>query len=353
MEIVNTILQQYGFDINNIKIEIFGNGLINSTWKVNLRQSNEAFILQKINENIFKHPENIAFNIRLIANDLKRNHPNYLFVAPLLDLQNKDIVKTEAGSFRLFSFVSQSHTVDVLQNSNQAFQAAKQFGRFTRYLSDFDAETLKTTIPDFHNLTLRFDQFQSALKIENNDRRQLAKNSIEFLQANQNIVDTFHELLNSNILKRVIHHDTKISNVLFDGDDLGLCVIDLDTVMPGYYISDVGDMMRTYLSPVSEEEKDFSKIEIRVEFFEAIVNGYLSEMKAVLNENELKYFVFAGKFMIYMQALRFLTDYLQNDIYYGAKYPDQNLVRAQNQNQLLSIYLSLEPEFNKILQKYI
>jgi Ser/Thr protein kinase RdoA (MazF antagonist) len=142
--------------------------------------------------------------------------------------------------------------------------------------------------------------------------------------------------------RRVTHHDTKISNVLFDNQDKGLCVIDLDTVMPGYFISDVGDMLRTYLCPVSEEEKDFSKIIVRDEFYKAIINGYKEEMKNELTEKENKYFFYAGKFMIYMQALRFITDHINDDIYYGAKYEGQNLVRASNQMVLLQRYLEKE-----------
>jgi hypothetical protein len=123
--------------------------------------------------------------------------------------------------------------------------------------------------------------------------------------------------------------------VLFDANNKGLCVIDLDTVMPGYFISDIGDMMRTYLSPANEEEKDFSKIEIRQEYFESIWKGYMSEMKDELNREEKSHFIYAGEFMIYMQALRFLTDHLNNDVYYGARYEGQNFVRAGNQMQLL------------------
>jgi thiamine kinase-like enzyme len=144
----------------------------------------------------------------------------------------------------------------------------------------------------------------------------------------------------------VTHHDTKISNVLFDDQDNGLCVIDLDTVMPGYFISDVGDMMRTYLSPVNEEEKDLSKIIIRNEYFKAITDGYLSEMSAELTEKEKEHFVYAGKFMIYMQALRFITDHLNNDHYYGAAYEGHNFVRANNQAVLLQKLSEKEDELS-------
>ncbi len=149
---------------------------------------------------------------------------------------------------------------------------------------------------------------------------------------------------------RVVHHDAKINNVLFDiGNDAGLCVIDLDTVMPGYYISDVGDMLRTYLSPVSEEESDLSRIVIREEYFREIAKGYLGEMQLSLSLEEKQYFVYAGKFAIYMQALRFLTDYLYDDIYYSTKYRNQNLIRANNQITLLQRYMEKEDRLNEIL----
>jgi thiamine kinase-like enzyme len=132
-----------------------------------------------------------------------------------------------------------------------------------------------------------------------------------------------------------MHHDTKLSNILFDKADKALCVIDLDTVMPGYFISDVGDMMRTYLPPVSEEEQDLSGISVRPEYFRAIVSGYLEGMEGNMTALEQDQFLFAGRFMIYMQAMRFLTDFLTGDPYYGARYPGHNLVRARNQIRLL------------------
>ena len=170
----------------------------------------------------------------------------------------------------------------------------------------------------------------------NKERIDQSKKLIEELQGNVNIVTEYHSIINNpEFKKRVTHHDTKISNVLFDKNDKAVCVIDLDTVMPGYFISDVGDMMRTYLSPANEEEMEFDKIIVRDDFYKAIVQGYASEMKDKLTETESGYFFYAGKFMIYMQALRFLTDHLNNDVYYGAKYEGHNFVRANNQIVLL------------------
>jgi Ser/Thr protein kinase RdoA (MazF antagonist) len=205
-------------------------------------------------------------------------------------------------------------------------------------------------LPDFHNLPLRYRQFQKAATHGNSGRIQQAAPSIQFLEANRSIVTVSDNISKDpSFRQRVTHHDTKISNVLFNKDDKGLCVIDLDTVMPGYFISDVGDMLRTYLSPVNEEEKDFSKIRIRTSYFKAIAEGYLSEMNDELSETEKDHFIYAGKFMIYMQALRFLTDYLNDDIYYGSKYEGHNLVRAKNQIVLLGKLIAKEAELNDLL----
>jgi Ser/Thr protein kinase RdoA (MazF antagonist) len=343
---MHTILNAYGLDEKTVKVKPFGTGLINHTWLVN--DGDHNFILQRINHNIFKAPELIAENLRLIGNYLSANHPSYFFVMPEKTMNDEDMIHLPgSGYYRSFNFVSNSHSIDVVNSTQQAFEAATQFGKFTRLLADFPARTLNTTLPDFHNLTLRYAQFEDALLYGDAERIARSASVIQYLKEQKEIADTFEKICNSGEFKqRVTHHDTKISNVLFDQNDNGLCVIDLDTVMPGYFISDVGDMMRTYLSPVNEEEKDFDKIHIRTEYFKAIKAGYLSEMGPELTPTEKDYFVYAGKFMIYMQALRFITDHINNDKYYGAAYEGQNFVRASNQVALLQKLIEKEPELN-------
>ena len=333
------------FGIQNHFVKPFGKGLINKTWIVTSDKDEKEFILQCINKIIFKSPENIAFNIRMVSEHLQHHNHGYFFPAPLQTKNGKDLVETTGEYFRLFPFIKNTHTIDVVQNPQQAYEAAKQFGKFTKVLSALNPSQLKITLPDFHNLSLRFKQFEEALQNGNKLRIEHAKNVIAFIQQQKNNVDEFEKIKSDSDFKiRVTHHDTKISNVLFDENDKGICVIDLDTIMPGYFISDVGDMMRTYLSPVNEEEKDFTKIEIRKDFYHAIVNGYLSEMGEKLTQTETKHFFYAGKFIIYMQALRFLTDYLNNDTYYGSKYEDHNFVRAGNQVTLLIKLLEKEKD---------
>lgn len=350
---LKSVLSAYELNEKDCWIENFGSGLINNTWKI--KCDDKQYILQRINTNVFKKPFDIANNIGLISTYFKQNEPEYFFVSPISTSTGTGLYVNEKNEFfRLMPFVKNSHTIDVVATTSQAYEAAKQFGKFSALLEGFDVKKLCATIPDFHNLSLRYEQFEEALKNGNVSRIDESKELIEFLQSHKAIVDKYEKIKKNRCFKiRVTHHDTKISNVLFNDEDKGLCVIDLDTVMPGYFISDLGDMFRTYLSPVSEEEKDFSKIKIREDYFEAIVNGYLSEMNNALSIEELEHILYAGKFMIYMQALRFLTDYLNNDIYYGAKYERHNLFRANNQIILLQKLFEKEPELNDIVNNCI
>ena len=312
----------------------FGTGLINHTWKLNAGQ--DLFIIQKINTHVFEHPGWIDENLNMLANYFSKHFPGYLFTAPLQGKYGNSLYEINKSYYRCFAFVNNSHTVDVLQTTNQAFEAAAQFGKFTALLNNFDANKLHITLPDFHNLALRYQQFENALNKGNQARKAGAKEEILFLISQKNIVERWQNFIeHKEAGKRVAHHDTKISNVLFDETEKGICVIDLDTVMPGFFISDVGDMLRTYICPVSEEEKDLDKIFVRNEFIQAIQDGYFTEMKQCLSQFEQDHFLFSGEFLMYMQALRFLTDYLNNDIYYGKKYETHNLLMSQNKVQWL------------------
>jgi hypothetical protein len=340
----------YGIDHEMTQAEPFGNGLINKTWKVEF--GNRKYILQNVNSKIFVQPWLIANNIRAIADFIREQHPDYLFVTPVQTMGGDEMFHDETfGYFRLMPFITDSHTIDVVESPEQAYEAAFQFGKFTGSLSGFDVNKLKITLPDFHNLSLRYAQFHSALKNGNAERIKQAQESIKLIRQFEPIVREFDKIHSGKTFKqRVTHHDTKINNVLFNNQGKGICIIDPDTIMPGLFISDVGDMMRTYLAPVSEEESDFSKIEIREDFYRAIVQGYNEYMGKELTADEKQHFLYSGKFIIYMQAIRFLTDYLNNDKYYGAKYPEHNFVRANNQITLLQRLTEKEAKLSRITE---
>ncbi len=346
------VLLKYGLN-GNAAIHAFGHGLINNTWKV--EDGEATFILQKINTAVFKHPENILENTEAVGDYLAVHFPAYFFCRPYKTISGDGLVyKKNEGCFRLFPFIKNSHTINVAENTGQAFEASRKFGELTKLLSGFPVQELKIILPDFHNISLRYTDFLTALKKGNKTRIQQSALLIAFLKSQQHIVAEYEALKTSGKLKlRVTHHDTKINNVLLDDAGKGICVIDLDTLMPGYFISDVGDMIRTYISPFGEEEKDFSKLEMREDYFTAVAEGYLGEMLTELNDTELRHFVFAGKFMIYMQALRFLSDYLNNDIYYGSKYEGHNFIRAGNQAHLLKLLIEKEEKFQAVVMDMV
>jgi len=344
---MNDILSAYGFSANT-SLTPHGNGLINRTWLV--RSDKGTYILQQLNRHVFPRPQLIADNIDMVGRYLAAHYPTTIFPRPVRSLAGQTMVDAgDESHYRLYPYIENSVSVDLADTPRQAFEAARQFGGFTRMLSDFPAERLHETLPDFHDLSLRCRSFSESLQNGSAQRIDKAAPLIDYLQSQNRIVAQYESILiDPGFKRRVTHHDTKISNVLFDKQGNGICVIDLDTVMPGYFISDVGDMFRTYLSPVTEEEQDIDQIQIRQEYFEAIVKGYLLEMHEVLTPAEKDAFVYAGEFMLYMQAIRFLTDYLNNDIYYGRRYEDHNFIRALNQTTLLQRFQQQSPLFRKI-----
>ena len=334
------IFSLYGWKVNSYAP--IHQGLINSTYSI--QTNNGDYILQSINHKVFKSPTAIDENINAISSYLQKNNPSYLFTHLVPTLNGDTLVNWEGGYYRAFHKV-EGYALSVLDNENQVEQAAMQFAGFTSVLKNFEASQLKDSLPDFHNLNLRYHQFSEAIVKGNTQRITETKEAISFLVAHKKYVDIYSAFIHhTDVKKRVTHHDTKISNVLFqknNGIEKAICVIDLDTLMAGYFISDVGDMCRTCLCKVSEEEKDLNKVVVDAAKWKALEKGYLYFMQDELSSFERDHFFYGGQFMIYMQALRFLTDHLNNDIYYGAKYEGQNLVRTLNQIRLLEQYNKL------------
>ena len=341
------ILQAYGYTAATVSLQQIGSGHINRTYML-CAHTGQKYILQNINTQVFNKPFAIANNIKLIADYLKANYPNYLFPAPLQTLTGDLMFCHHNEYWRLMPFVANATAFDTLNDPKQAYEAAKQFGQLSKLLHNFNASVLQPTIIGFHNLELRYEQFKNALKQTKIEFKTTATQEIATALQYHFIVTYYQSFLNRpDFLDRVMHHDTKISNVLLANEThKGVCVIDLDTLMPGKFISDLGDMMRTYLCAFSESETDLEKIKIRLPYFKATVQGYLSEMADILTPTEKELILFSGKYMIYMQALRFLTDYLNGSAYYPIAYPTQNLDRSKNQFKLLSELFENE----KILQ---
>ena len=335
---MQAIFEQYDWDV--LDYQVLQQGLINKTFIVQTKTG--EYILQTINHQIFKNPLTIDFNINLIGTFLKKHHPNYIFTHLVANKNGETLTILDGSFYRAFVKINGT-ALTVLENQDQAYQAAAEFAKFTHQLIKLDCQQLEITLPNFHNLSLRYAQFLKAIQAGNTNRIDASKEEIAYLQSQKQLVQIFEQFIVHNDAKqRVTHHDTKISNVLFNDSGNAICVIDLDTVMPGYFISDVGDMCRTYLCKVSEEEKQLDLVSVDRSRWDALKNGYLSNMEAHLTAFELAHFSYSGQFMIYMQALRFLTDHLNMDRYYGAKYEGQNYIRALNQIELLK-------RFNEII----
>jgi Ser/Thr protein kinase RdoA (MazF antagonist) len=336
---LKSILYAFGLNSNEYRASPIGNGLIHSTYVLDDQNDVRCYILQHLNHQVFQKPEDIAWNLGRLKQFLEASSSDHFIPFPIQTTDGSDYAMSEGKYFRLSPFVPQSHAVSVCDTPEQAYEAAFQFGNFTAAFKEFNATELRHTIPRFHDLLYRWEQFTHAVKHGDADRINASAKEIDFLSGKSNIVRTFEAMTHDHECRlRVTHHDTKISNVLFDEQEKGICVIDLDTVMPGYHISDLGDMYRTYLSPASEEVNDLDSVYVRKEYMEAIRSGYLDKMSGLLTEKETSLVDFAGSFMIYMQALRFLADHLNRDVYYGARYEGHNLARARNQIHLLQAY---------------
>ena len=242
-EELSGILSCYGVDPmpTGVAAETISSGLIHSTWKVALPSG--TYVIQRMNTKVFADPAAVCNNARMLKNFLATKDADYLFVCPLETTSGSSIVEHGGSTYRMFHFVTNSRVYDVVECPEVAAAAAKSFGRLTSLLSEFDCSSLHIPIANFHDVALRYQQFDGALLEGNKAKVEKSKDLIEFLQSQRLIVDAYYDLLyDPNFKLRVTHHDTKISNVLFDSEDPNkpLCVIDLDTVMPGYFISDIG-----------------------------------------------------------------------------------------------------------------
>ncbi|WP_295118185.1 aminoglycoside phosphotransferase family protein [uncultured Chitinophaga sp.] len=346
------IVKAFGLNAADYEMQRFGSGHINSTFLLSGKDGSK-YVLQKINTNVFKEPWVIAKNQRLAADYLATHSPEYLFITPVRTVEGEELFFFEDEYWRLIPFIEGSMSVDQADNPKQAYEAAKEFGKMARLLAGIDMRQFRATIPDFHNLTLRYSAFQDAIRTAPEERKRFSEALIEAFLRFSDIAVTFEKLkTDPDFGDRLMHHDTKINNVLLKkGSFEGLCVCDLDTLMPGKLISDLGDMVRTYVCPVSEEEQDFSRITVRNDYYEALMKGYLSEVGSTLTQTEKEHLFYAGKFMIYMQGIRFLTDYLNGDVYYPIKYAGHNFNRAQNQLTLLEALVAKEKELQQVIDR--
>lgn len=345
--IFSELINKFNISIDINDIAPFGNGHINDTYLVKTNPPEAPdYMLQRKNHQIFKDVPGMMNNIVIATNHIR----NKLIAAGEKEVDRKVMtyipakdgrmfVNDDSGNYwTLFLFIADCRVVESIQEPGQAYSAARAFGHFQQLLADLPGEKLIETIPNFHNGISRLFDFQLSILKDVAGRvndNQLLINKIIERSAEMTLLQ--HWLDDHTLPLRITHNDTKINNILFDQDYNTLCIIDLDTVMPGSALYDFGDAIRTLGNTAPEDEPNLSKIAFNRDIYEAFAQGYLSEAKTFLTPKEIGHLAFSCRYMAWEQAMRFLTDYLNGDVYYKTDYPGHNLVRTNAQVRYLEV----------------
>ena len=342
----------------------YGNGHINDTFLLCYKipaGGEKRYILQRINHSIFKNPPQLMDNIVRITRFL---HNMITAQGGDPNRETLNVVKTKDGAdwyrdsnnnyWRVFVFIERSLCLEKAENEKDFYDSGVAFGNFQKMLADFPTETLYETIPNFHNTPSRFQDFQKAIQNGNPERIALAQKEIAFALARKQESSVLTNLLKEGKLPlRVTHNDTKLNNILFDADTRkALCIIDLDTVMPGLSLYDFGDSIRFGASTAAEDETDLSKVELDLSLYEAFTKGYLEGCAGSLTDKELDMLPMGAKLMTYECGIRFLADFLLGDVYFKVHREHHNLDRARTQFRLVADMESKWTKMGEIVQKY-
>lgn len=357
-------LYAFGFGPRCSYVKPFGEGHINETYAVYMptEQGEEFFyILQRVNNNVFKDPAGVMENIFGVTEFL-RNVVREEGGDP--DRETLSCIKTKNGCtyfedsegqpWRSYHYIPNSVCYQLVENPEQFYQSGASFGHFLKQLGNYPAASLKETIPNFHNTVNRFENFEIALKRDIKNRAVTCRQEIQFvLERKEDCKVLVEQQENGTLPIRVTHNDTKLNNILFDADTgKGLCIIDLDTIMPGLAANDFGDSIRFGAATAEEDEKDLEKMHFDISLYELYTKGYLEETRDVLTPEEAESLAWGARLMTLECGMRFLTDYLQGDTYFKTAYPEHNLVRARTQFRLVD---EMEQQFDKmkeIVAKY-
>ncbi len=335
--------------------EPYGSGHINDSYRVTMNDAGTTVhaIVQRINHHIFRNPPALMENIERVTAHLAAkvtdNPDRERHVLRLIRARDGRAWHTDAeGNFwRAYRFIEGARTYDAVESAEQAYQAAKAFGGFQRMLADLPAPRLHDTIPDFHYTPGRFAALEKAIADDAAGRVKESMPEIEFALARKAMTSV---LVEAHLPERVTHNDTKLNNVMLDdATGEGICVIDLDTVMPGLAHYDFGDMVRTSTSPAAEDERDLEKVTMQFPMFEAVARGYLASAGAFLTREEKRYLAFAGKLITFEIAIRFLADHLDGDTYFKVHREGHNLDRARAQLRLVASMETQEAAMERLI----
>jgi Ser/Thr protein kinase RdoA (MazF antagonist) len=354
-ENLKDIFDLFAADGTYLKGESFGSGHIHDTFRIETAEKDkDDYILQRLNNRIFKNIPELQQNIERVTVHLK----NKLLEIPGSDIKreclnlipakdkNSWIIDESGDYWRMYIFITDHRSYDIVDTPDKAYEGGKAIGRFQAMLSDLPGRPLFETIPFFHDIEKRLETFSRTVKEDPVKRAASVKSEIDFvLQRAEKMKVILRLGREGKIPVRITHNDTKFNNILLDKNGKALCVIDLDTVMPGYVHYDFGDSIRTAANTAAEDEKDLSLVRMDIRFFEAFATGYLHETRNTLNAVEKDYLSFAPLLITYTIAVRFLTDHIDGDHYFKIHHEHHNLQRARAQFKLIE---SMEEQYDSM-----
>lgn len=355
------ILSQFDLKDKVVSAEPFGNGHINDTLKVTTEGGDIKYVLQRINHLIFTNVDMLQENIRIVTTHIREK----LEAAGTADIDRRVLTffPTKDGKnyyfdgenyWRVSLFIPRSKSYEEV-TPELSYEAGRAFGDFQTMLSDLPEGTLGETIPNFHNMEFRLQQFREAVAADVAGRVGAVRQLIDEIEQRADAMCIQERLYREGKLKKRTNHcDTKVNNMLFDADtDEVLCVIDLDTVMPGFVLSDIGDFIRTAGNTGAEDDENLDRVGVNIPIFEAYTRGYMEKAQAFLTPMEIKLLPYGGRLLTYMQTVRFLTDYLNGDTYYKIHYPEHNLVRTKAQFKLLQSLEAHAAEMDGFMNQWL
>ncbi|MEI7909365.1 MAG: aminoglycoside phosphotransferase family protein [Verrucomicrobiota bacterium] len=362
-QLVATIGNQFAVQGEFLCGDEVDSGHINSTYCGTFRQADGSlrrYVFQLINRNVFKDPYVVMHNVERVTRHI---NDKVLRVKKDLGGQTLNLFPARSGGawvedlvggvWRCYNFIEGCVTYDVVENTRQAYQAARAFGSFQDLVSDLDVSSIRETIPDFHHTRKRFQRLLEVAAADPHGRLAAVRAEFDFVCQREDLTAVLLDGIAAGLLPlRVTHNDTKINNVMIDAaTDEAVCVIDLDTVMPGLALYDFGDLVRSATSPAAEDERDLSKVQMQMPMFEALVAGYLDSASAFINDTEIEHLAFAGKLMTMEVGIRFLTDHIEGDVYFKTHRPNHNLDRCRTQLKLVERIEAHEAEMNAVVRK--
>ena len=357
------IVRRFRFEGDFSSASPYGKGHINDIYLAVFKSnaSTKRYILQRINHNVFLDPKGLMRNIEAVTSHLSQKieilggdpRRETLTLIPTVD--GNYYLQTEEGDYwRAYHFINNARTYEFVESLDHVYHVAKAFGNFQNRLSDYPSTQLVETIPDFHNTRVRFDSLIEAVNKDHLNRAGSSKPEIEFVQQHVKDTSVLVDMLEQGQLpERITHNDTKFNNVMIDNETgVGVCVIDLDTVMPGISLYDFGDAVRSLANPAAEDERDLTQVLFDLEIFDRYTNGYLDAVGDILSPAEIRHLPFSAVLMTLECGMRFLTDHLQGDTYFKIHRQGQNLDRCRTQLKMVADMESQFDDMLKLVEKY-